>query len=224
MKNKRVFTLFCICLFSLALASPAQAGRLFVGGGVGTLGIGGDIGYQFSNWLKFRVNVNYLGWDIDDVEIEDIDYDTELKNLTAGLLVDIHPFFGDFRISAGLYYRDMSFDIKATPKGNIKIGDHSYSPSDFGHVDGSITWDKFAPYLGIGWGMSSGTDMDFSLDFNLGVMYLSGLDIDYKLTNYQGINLAQYEADMRREADKIEDELDKYRFYPVISVFFSFRF
>lgn len=225
LKNKRFFTLLCICLFVLVMGGQAQAGRFFAGGGLGTLGYGGDIGYQWSNWLKFRLNVNHLSFSYDDLELEKIDYDTEFSNLTAGLLVDFHPFFGEFRISAGVYYRDLAFDIEAKPKKSIKIGHHTYNPSEFGRVDGEFTWDKFAPYLGVGWGLGSGTDMDFSIDINLGVMYLSGIDIDYKLTNYTGsLSDDEYRRDMDREAEKLKDKLEKYRFYPVLSVFLSFRF
>lgn len=224
LKNKKVFTLLCICLFILAMGSQAQASRFFVGGGVGTLGYGADIGYQWSNWLKFRLNVNYLSFDYDDVDIKGIDYDSEFRNVTAGLLVDIHPFFGEFRVSAGLYYRDFSFGITAKPNKTINIGGQPYDPNtEFGKIDGEVTWDKFAPYVGIGWGLSSGTDLDFSFDINLGAMYLSGIDVDYGLTNYTG-GSANYKADMDREASKVKDKLDNYKFYPVLSIFFSIRF
>lgn len=222
MKRNRFLKLVLICVFCLGFATPVQAGRIFAGVGAGTLGIGADVGYQFSNWLKFRINANYLPVDV-DLDFDDVDYNAEFRNLTAGFLVDLHPFMGDFRISVGAYYRDQNIDLSATPKGSIEIGNNSYTAAQVGSLKAEIEWDKFAPYVGLGWGMGSGTDMDFSIDFNLGAMYMSGVKVKYWMTG-PAASMGTYQDDIRREAESIKDDIDKWKWYPVVSLFLSFRF
>lgn len=229
MHKKRFLKLILICVFCLGLATPAQAGRFFGGLGAGTLGVGADVGYQFSNLIKFRINANYLPVDV-SMNIDHIDYDAEFKNFTAGFLLDVHPFMGNFRITAGAYYRDQSIDLDAKPKYGRTIGGQYFTREQIGTLKAEATWDKFAPYLGIGWGMGSGTDMDFSIDFNLGAMYMSGLSIDYWMTGtaaQAAIGTSQYQqyiASIDREAQKVKDDIDDFKWYPVVSIFFSFRF
>lgn len=223
MRERKGFKLLLIIILSMTMAAPAQAGRFFVGGGIGTLGVGADLGYQFTNWFKMRLNVNYLPFDY-DYAYDGIDYDAEFRNFTAGLLLDIHPFMGNFRITAGVYYRDLEVNLDATPRGGAQIGGRWYSASEIGKIEAKATWDKFAPYAGIGWGLGSGTDTDFSLDFNLGVMALRGIDIDYKLTGTAEGSVGSYQQDIDREAQKIKDDISDWNIYPVVSLFFTFRF
>lgn len=230
MHKKRFIRLILICIFCLGLATPAHAGRIFGGVGAGTLGIGADVGYQFSNWLKFRINANYLPLDA-SIDIDDIDYSVELKNITAGFLIDLHPFMGNFRISAGAYYRDQSVDFEAKPKDSmVEFGGYNFYSSDIGTLRAEAEWDKFAPYVGIGWGIGSGTDMDFSIDFNLGAMYMKGFSISYWATGPAAQWVAgdagyqDYINAVDREAKNIKDDVDKWKWYPVVSLFLSFRF
>lgn len=222
-EKRVVFKSLLIVIFSIGLAAQAQAGNFFTGIGIGTLGGGVDLGYQFNDYFKVRVNGNYLPVDFSK-KYDGIEYDAELRQLTAGLLLDLHPFAGKFRISAGAYYRDLELDLDATPHRRVKIGDTYYDASEIGKLEGNATWDKFAPYVGIGWGMRGGTHSNFSFDFNLGAMYLKGIDISYKMTGPAAAYGAQYESDIKREAEKIEDDIDKWNVYPVINFFMSYRF
>lgn len=227
MKKTRVFITLCILAFCISAAAPARAGNFFVGGGLGTLGAGVDLGYQFSDWFKVRINSNYLPLDY-SAKYNDIKYDAELRKFTAGLLLDLHPFSGKFRITAGAYYRDFNVDLTATPQYGLTIGDNFYSASQLGTVKGEVTWDKFVPYAGIGWGMGSGKGSKLSLDFNLGVMTLRGLDVKYRASGLDQLaGSPQYQAlrqDLDREAEKIKDKIDDWKAYPVASLFLSFRF
>lgn len=224
MRKKSFFKILCILAFCLGLATPAHAGKFFTGIGIGTLGGGVDLGYQFNDWFKVRLNGNYLPVDYSK-KYDGIEYDAELRNLTAGLLLDLHPFGGNFRISGGAYYRDLEVDLDATPTQTVTIGDNQYSADQAGKVKGKATWDKFAPYMGIGWGQGAGTDKKFHFDVSLGAMYLSGIEVDYWMTGPAAQAAgAQYQADIKREADKIKNDIDDWKWYPVLSVFCSYRF
>lgn len=226
--NKKISRLFITLFLVLSLSSPAFAGNFFAGVQGGTLGIGAEAGYQAFDWLKFRLNANYLPIDF-RTKIEEIKYDIDIENLTVGALLDIHPFLGNFRISAGYYYTDFDITLKARPSGSIEIGDNEYDARDVGKLHGSVSWDKWSPYFGIGWGTDRGSRSDFTFDASLGVMRLTGTKIKYgadgPISSLE--NHPDYQAlmnDIDKEADKIKKDVDDYGWYPVITLGFTYKF
>jgi hypothetical protein len=223
----RALALFFFCL---SLPLSASATPFFVGVDAGTLGLGGEVGFHATNWLKFRLNVNYLPYDLSK-KIDGVKYDLEYSNLTAGALVDLHPFMGYFSVSAGLYYRDMGIDLSATPHRSLEIGNNSYRPDQIGKLKADASWDRFAPYLGIGWGTGRGTETDISFDFSLGIMSLSGLKVDYRATgpiadpsSQSQADYEKYKRDMDREAGEVKDSLGRLKLFPVVSLGLSIKF
>ncbi len=230
MKSRNCLKLIISMAILLALAAPATASGVFTGVKVSTLGVGMDVGYQFTDWFKIRLNGNYLPLDFSH-EIEDIEYDIETKSPTAGLLLDLHPFSGKFRISAGLYYRDFDVDLTATPHKAVDIGDYRFQASEVGKLEGNITFDKWAPYVGLGWGMGGGKHSNFSLDFDIGAMWLSGTKVTYKATGpisdpslVGHAKYQEYVDAVDNEIKDIEDDVDKWGVYPIVSIGFSYRF
>lgn len=233
MLKKLKLQLVLVAMFSLLLSGQAMAERMaenfFVTPKIGTLGLGLDAGYHFNKMFTLRGNINYMDLDKDNlVKVDDFDYNAGIENFTFGVLLDWHPFAGNFRVSGGLYYRDLDVSLKAKAKGNktYEIGDYTFNAGELGEVKGKAEWDKFAPYLGIGYGSTASEDSGFSFDFDLGLMYMSGVDINYKVYTNQA--LAQWEAEGKKHIDKeikkIENDVDDFKVYPVVSVGFTYRF
>ena len=105
----RKLVAFAVSAAWLSSASPLSAaslgeqfgnGAAHVGLHGGTLGLGVNAGYDFSNDLAIRGLVNYFNLDFEKEKAGN-KYDGELDLRSVGLVLDWHPFWGAFRVSAG---------------------------------------------------------------------------------------------------------------------------
>ena len=244
----------------LSGASPARAGDIFAGADLGTMGLGLNLGYQVSNLFKIRLNGNFFPngglfkWAGDkaadrlksDDRFDAVSIDITAHQYNLGLLADVHPFAGRFRISGGLYY--LRNDLKATAKARagrteITFGDKTYTISDIpenpyftpgdlsdqyniGWAEMEIKWKKIAPYLGIGWGTEEGRHSAFNFSTSLGIIF-SKPTIDIT-PHYHQSTPQVFRDEVQRNIDKERDDMDSYvkwlSYYPVISMGFTYRF
>ena len=189
----------------------------------GTLGLGGEIATDLvPDVLHLRGSVQWLEFDF-DVEIDDIDYDVGVEFLNPLLLLDWYPFAGDFRISAGALFNGSDIDLEATSADPIEIGGRLYNPGDIGSIRGESDFDEIAPYVGIGFGNHLSQDRRWGFSADLGVAFIGSPNVDLRITGPFADNPLLL-ADLAEEERKIEDELDKFRFYPVLSLTLYFRF
>jgi hypothetical protein len=227
--KRNIISLFIVAIAALVfIPSPRQAAaeNVFVSGGIGTLGFGASLGYRINEKFKARLNANYLGLDRSDT-VDNINYDADFKNFTLGLIGDWHPFAGGFRVSGGLYYIDLGVDIDArlTPGRAVEIGDNRYDPAELGKVSGSVDWNKFAPYLGIGWESGDIIAPGWNFFADLGTLYISGADVDYHVSNRAAFTAhPDLRNDIERERREVVREIDNYHFYPVLSLGAGYRF
>ena len=115
---------------------------------------------------------------------------------------------------------DHTLDLDATPSENVDIGAHQYTPAEIGTLSGSAEIDGVAPYIGIGWGnpLDAGKRWGFYCDF--GVAFVASPDVALSATG-AAAGLAE---DLAREREEIEDDLEPFEFYPVLSLGIYFRF
>lgn len=191
---------------------------------VGTLGVGLDVSTAISENVAVRFNVNGLKYSRTE-EIDDIEYDGDLNLLTAGILLDYFPLDNAFRVSGGAYYNGNKFTGIATPTAttNIEINGITYGVNDVGQLDAEITFDKVAPYLGIGWGNDTRTEgLGFSLD--IGAMYHGTPKADLDVTVNNPVLEAQIKNDVAAEKQELLDEIEKYKVYPVVMIGVNYTF
>lgn len=217
-----------LLLSMLLLLAPAGAfaGDFFITPKVGTQGVGVDLGYELTPHFKTRLNANGM-WFAFEGEYSDIDYQVNAQLLTLGLLLDIHPFSGGWeegiRLTVGVYYNgnraDFNGDVSAG--GTYEIGGTNYPGNVVGDIDGNVTWNPFAPYAGIGYGTTADKDQDWFFSFDVGVMYMGPCTVDL---NVEDPNNVIPGGDIEREENKVEDDINEYQWYPVISVGVTYRF
>jgi len=199
----------------------ADSGGLAIAGKASTLGLGGELTTGITTNVNARVGINTLDFDFDD-EFDDIEYDVGLDFSSVSALVDWHIFSDSFRISGGVISMDHNLDLDATgPAGESEtIGDNTYTWADIGTLSGSVEVDDLAPYVGIGWGdpINSGRRWGFYCD--LGVAFTNSPDVKLTATGVA----AGLAADVQKELDDIEDDLDSFKFYPVLSLGLYYRF
>ena len=207
-----------------AAPAPAPAnddvGRAYVTPHVSTLGAGLDVGYRVNEMVGVRATGNYFRLSRDGA-IDGINYkgDGELKSF--GAVADIFPFGGGFHVSGGVYLNMNEGRLTSTPTSSTVIGSNTYTAAQIGTLNGKAEFNKVAPYLGIGW-KGSALHSNFMIGADLGVMYQG--DAKVSLTSSGTASGGQYGADLERERKSIEDELSKYRLYPVATVSVGYRF
>lgn len=217
-KLNAVLSLISLVLL-LCVAGCADWGGLAISGKTGTLGLGGELTTGLAQDVNARVGFNTLDFDLDE-EIDDIEFDIGLDFSSFSALVDWHVFHNSFRISGGLISMDHELDLEArgTPGETEEIGDTDYDWAVIGTLSGSVEFDDLAPYVGIGWGDTLGRNKRWGFYTDLGVAFVGSPDIKLSTTG------AVAAADLARERDEIEDEVDILEFYPVLSIGLFCRF
>jgi len=101
-------------------AVPARAGdRIGIGVKAGTLGLGVDLTGRLNDWFSLRGTVNQYDYK-ESVTESDIDYDGTLKLGAYGVMLDIFPMKGSFRLSAGLLKNRNELELTGTPTADIQ--------------------------------------------------------------------------------------------------------
>ncbi len=201
-------------------AGCTDTGKYAVSGKASTLGLGGEFTGAVTSNINARIGFNKLDFDFDDKEIDDIEYDLDIDFSSYSALVDGYAFNDSFRISGGIISMDHEFEMDARPTNNERIGDNIYTPTEIGTLFGSIEIDQLAPYVGIGWGnpLTHSRRWGFTCDF--GVAFINPPDVSLSATR----TTSGLEEDLAKERDEIEDDMDKFKFYPVIAINFFYRF
>lgn len=205
-----------ICLLFLGMGTAHATGNFGVGTKLGTTGIGLEGTFGMTEHVNLRASISGFNYSL-DLEEEDIEYDGRLRLRNAGLLADWHPFSGGFRVSAGGFYNGNKFNGSAS--GQLDIGNSTYTAD----LDLGIDFRRFAPYLGLGYGNAvRSTGLSFAMD--VGVMFAGSprVGLEGELTGPDDSN--GFQDDLRRERQDLEDELDSYKYWPVLTIGLSYRF
>lgn len=212
----------CLGLVTL-LPAYASAGNAGMAVKASTLGGGVEIERTLSDNLGVRFGVNYFQID-GNVTAGDIKYDASVDLQTAGGFIDLYPFGGAFRLTAGVMYNGNEADITASPASAVTIGNTVYSPQLVGSLKGTVSFNDIAPYAGIGWSSGRGNQAGLSVAFDLGVLFQGSPSLDnYHATGPLAGN-AYFQSQLDQEAGKVEDEIDEYQYYPVIALTLTYRF
>jgi hypothetical protein len=211
---------------TIALASPAaaqdQGGSLGVGVSGGTLGAGPEVNFRGDSF-GVRGSATFLNFGR-DVESDGVDYDGDLKLRSVGGSVDFYPGGGNFRVSPGVRLTRNRVELRAAPGATttVEIGDVVYTGAEIGVLTGEVRPKRLAPTLTVGYGSGRGAGLYFGLD--AGVMYQGSPKVrDLSVTGPIATNAA-FQTELARERGEIEDEVDNYKWYPILQLSLGFRF
>jgi hypothetical protein len=204
-------------------AGCQDTGRFAVSGKSGTLGVGAELTTKLATDINARVGLNMLDFNYDD-ELDDVEYDLGIDLSSFSALVDWHIFDDSFRISGGFISMNNEISMDARPTENVEIGDITYSPAEIGTLKGSVDIDGLSPYVGIGWGNPFAGNRRWGFTLDLGVAFTDSPDAS--LTSVGGSKSSDQDLldELEKERKDIEDDLDSFKFYPVISFGLFFRF
>jgi len=192
---------------------------------IGTTGIGLDLIFGVNPYLNLRSGFNYgaFTWKSD---LGSESYDLDFNLLSVPLLFDIYPVGGQFRISAGFYIQPSNkAKIDSTPTSPQQVGAHTYAPEVIGTLSGEIKFDNtVAPYIGIGFGNAVGEDQLLTFSLDLGVIIQS---YSVSLTsNGAGMDtlLDTFREDLKKEEENIQNDLDDFKLFPVLTLGLAYHF
>jgi hypothetical protein len=208
------------------LASQASLADTSLGLRVGTLGGGIELAHAFTDTLGFRIGANGLNYDTTRT-YESVDYDAKLKLATGQLLFDWFPFSNNFRVSAGARYNGnkLTMDGKPGPGGTYTINGTPYSTSEIGALNGKVDFKSAAPYVGLGYGRPIGKGLSLTAD--LGVLFQGSPRSTLTATcgpAAPASTCAQIQSDVAAEQAKLNDDISKYQYYPVVSIGLAYVF
>lgn len=218
----------CGLATALMTSFAAHAEKTGVTGDVGTTGIGFHASIPLRPHFAARVGMGYLNYSYSGAT-GSLDYDLDLRAKTYDALLDWFPREnGSFRVTAGLAYNGNRIDVRAKPNaaGNYTIQGNTYSAASVGSVTGKVDFGKVAPYLGIGWGKSSGKDKGWSVSTDLGVMFQGSPRTTLASSGCSASATAcnQFASDIARENVALSDDVSRFKMYPVLRVGFSYKF
>jgi len=224
MKLNAILLLVLSILLSFG-AGCTDSGRFAVSGKASTLGFGGEFTTGVVSNINARVGFNTLDYDLDEQETDDIEYDFGLDFTSFTAMADWYVFDNSFRISGGVLSMDhqINLDSRATSEETVEIGDDEYDWDQIGTLSGGIEIDQVAPYVGIGWGnpLAHNKRWGFTIDF--GVAFISSPDVSLSADGALASNPA-FKANLAKEKANIEDDMDSFKYYPVIALSLFYRF
>jgi len=224
MRKTYISTLVGLLLIGLLLGMNAYAEeeRFALSAKAGTLGVGLEGIARINSRLHGRVAANGFEYDFDRTE-SDIEYDVEIELLSFSALLDWFPFENTFYLTTGVLANQNEFDLTAKLAGSYKVGDTTYTAAQVGTLTGKMDFNEVAPYVGIGWGNPFEADEDWSFLVDIGVMFQGSPNVDLSVDGTLANNAA-FLADLGREEDNLEDEVEELQFYPVVSIGAAYRF
>ncbi|WP_414902010.1 hypothetical protein ACMT1E_02375 [Sphingomonas flavalba] len=203
-----------------ALCVPTQAmaeGQVSASLTGGTLGIGPELGYRLSDTFGVRGNATFLSVS-HNFDSDDVTYRGKVKLKSVGMMFDLYPFGGGFRISAGARINGNAGTVRATPTEDIELNGTSYTPTQVGTLRGKAETKNFAPALTLGYG--GGLRSGFTAGVEAGVLFQGKV----RLRNFTASGSGVSAADLEAERMSLQSDVDDYKVYPILQLTLGYRF
>ncbi len=204
----------------LASVSTAQAADVAIGLKTSTLGLGAEIVTGLTPHLNLRGVVNGFEYSRNATH-NTIDYNGKLNLFSAGAILDFMPAEnGKFHVSLGGLYDGNKLDLTGTPTGgNYVINGVTYTAAQAGTVNGSVKFNKFAPYVGLGYGNAL-ADSGWSVSFDAGALYQGTPKATLSATGA----VAGLAANVAAEQIQLQNSVKNYKWWPVVALGLDYSF
>ena len=210
-----------LLLFTSFLFTPQIFSQDFaVGVKISTLGGGIEAVRSFSPNINARLGFSLFSLSFDGGVSSEDDYkfNAKLGLLTIAALADYFPFERGLRITGGLIVNLNNFKADIKPNKSYSVGGDVYSPDLLGTMSADISFNKVAPYIGIGFGNPTAGSKGLGFSFDIG-------------TIYQGAPKAKLSASgliepsaSHDQQEKLESNLSWFKWYPVLSFGLMYKF
>jgi hypothetical protein len=223
-----MFTKYTALALTAGLLATAANAQVALTADLGSTGVGLHLVAPVSASFNGRVGANYMHPSFTK-KSGSLNYDVKGKLQTVDILLDYYPLANSaLRLTGGAIYNGNRFAFKALGNGtsSIKVNGTTYNVMQVGAVYGDVTFRKAAPYLGIGWGNAMATAHQWNFSADLGAFYQGKgkVTLVNKGCSATAPVCAALANDLQAEKARFEDDLDSYKFYPVVRVGVSYRF
>lgn len=192
-------------------------------GKIGTLGYGLELNLGLSDSVSARLGINAFSYKYNATS-SSVNYDFKLQLRSASILADWYPFEGSFRTSAGVLYNDNKVGLDALPTGGTyTINGRPYTSAQIGSMQGTVSFNKLAPYLGIGWGNPVAKNKGWGLVTDIGVLFQGKPTIDLVVTCTDSSVCTQLQTDATAENTRLQNDLSNFKWWPVASIGISYQ-
>lgn len=224
----------------LALAPASSFGQSFgIGLTASTLGAGVQAGVGMGKYSNIRGGFNAFNFST-TLTKDGVNYAGTLKLRSAEILYDQYfPHLGGFHVSPGtLIYNDNKANATANVPGgqSFTLSNTTYYSSAANPVNGTgaISFSKAAPMVLIGFGNLLPRRRHFGFNVEAGAVFQGSPNAKLNLagtaclTPTTGcVNAATdsgVQANVQAEQTKLNNTLTPFKYYPVISLGFSYKF
>lgn len=216
-----------LCAAALTALGTASAG-IGVDGSAGTNGLSAHAHFDVLPAVTFRVGGNFFDYEFEDREFDGIEYDLDTELSQFGAYADVHPLLNGFTVTGGIVYGERELTLRSTPTEPIEIGEQTFTPEEVGSLVGEGDLSSAGYYAGIGWDTTTRGLNPIAVVVRAGVIISDSPQ--FTLSTEGG--LAETDPDLQdalaaelaREQDQLNDDVEDLRFYPVLSVGIGFGF
>ena len=227
--KKIILSLGVVSLLAVvSLSAKVDFNDTSIGADIGTTGIGITGVKKLKGYEdKWGVRVGYHQYSKSfNTTDNQADYDFDLELQDFQLMADYHPWNTSFKVTFGALYNGIELDGKITPKGGtITIDGTPYTATELGGVKTKVEFaNNIAPYIGIGWDTSFYKPKNsWGFTFNLGVAYSGSAKVSYS-ADYGAVLKDVIDEKLEVEKKSLQDDLDKYKYIPYISIGANYKF
>ena len=215
-----------ILLVSTPFANAEEGEGIGLGVKAGTLGLGVEVSTSLIDNTRLRGGVNYITYSFDST-ISDINYDFETEFNSFSVVFDWHPFANSFFLSGGVYFNNNTISVEGSVDDDFFPSSFNrfVSVTDLASISGEVEFQPLAPYVGIGWRSNNG-EQGWGVAFDLGVLFQGAPDVTNLQVNAPvDVNdVPEVRTFLNEQEEEIEDDLDPFQYYPVVSLMLTYNF
>jgi hypothetical protein len=209
-----------LLLALVALSAPVAAQRPVIGIGFagGTMGVGVDVAAQLHPKVAVRGRFAVMPYE-PEFDLDDVTYAFQLPSPQMGLFADVTVI--PIRLTVGMRYLANDLSATATIPSTITIGDETYTSSEVTALNAALVTRTLSPYIGIGFGRVSGRGI--GLFFDAGVAMHGSPQVEFTATGPVA-NQPAFITELNREAATVNDDIEGFKYYPVIALGLRYGF
>jgi len=245
----KVETLKALSFKNLLLIKPSRAVLLIaplllslqshassLGFSVGMHGLAVEYTHTLSPSFDVRFGLSDMPID-EELKADGIEYDLTYDRTNISALVDFKPWQGSFHLTIGLFALEHDWNIKSDLNGEYHIGDGYYRTENV-TLKGDLGFATASPYFGFGWKNITGSKNAWSMNVDLGVLYIGSATVEYGATGMAakcsatcaGATLvdvelsADFQQNLAEEEDELKEKLEDFEFLPIVQLGVNYAF
>ncbi|MBG6236154.1 hypothetical protein IWX76_002735 [Pedobacter sp. CAN_A7] len=221
MKNV-ICAIFCCTILGLSSVKAQQ--NVYLSAHLSTQGPGLEVKYVPQPGFNLRAGASMLPLAFNTsytVQSRPADAAVEVDVANAHFLVDWHPFIksdsfsSKILLSTGVaYFWKSRGDAVVIYDGTFEFNDVEIPANEVGELYGSIQWNKFAPYVGLGF-ENPRPKKRVNVGFAIGTYYMGEPTVEVTGTKYL--------TDTESDEQELRENVSPYQFLPVVQVNLNFR-